>query len=821
MAAKKFIIDRVRAHLYDRNKIVFTGWFNPLEKEHGKLQAVQNGEQLPLEIERKKGIEIRQKHIGEPYEINEEVTGIIHLSEDWIKHGKINVFVETLGEREKLLSLSTKSVKKTLESVEYCIDSVKIIEDFLELQGWVLGERTVKLEIINKEKQLVAFESEQYFRKDLLSVFCELDTEQKAGFRLKIKLKETEETAKIKEAQQLTLIMRDAERESRYKINLKDDDGPKEVFLSLGRVERAYKYLQHNGVEATFKKIMRKIRKKEDFPYDEWRERYEVTAKELEEQRKVKFAKEPLFSIVIPLYRTNKNFLREMIESVRNQTYTNWQLCLADGSGKESPLTEILKEYAKADKRIKYQTLSENLGISGNTNAAIQMAEGDIIVLADHDDIMPANALYELAKAWNEDEEIDVIYSDEDKISMDGKKYFEPHFKSDFNIDLLCSMNYICHLFAFKKELLEKAGLFRQEFDGAQDYDFILRCCENAKKIHHIPKILYHWRCHLDSTASNPDSKRYAFEAGRRAVLEHYKRVGIPARVEQSEFYGLYRTFYEWDREPLVSILIPNKDHIEDLEKCLSSIRRGNYTNYEVIIIENNSTEEETFAYYKKIDSEQIHVVYYDGIFNFSSINNFGAAHAKGEYFLLLNNDTEMIGENCIRELLGPCMRPEVGAVGARLYYADDTIQHAGVVLGFGGIAGHTFIGKSRYDLGYFGRIVCAQDYSAVTAACMMTKRKAFEAVGGLSEELKVAFNDIDYCMKLRREGYLIVYNPYAELYHYESKSRGLEDTPDKVERFNGEIEMFNRKWEKELEKGDPYYNPNLTLDNSDFSLRK
>ena len=821
MAAKKFIIDRVRAHLYDRNKIVFTGWFNPLEKEHGKLQAVQNGEQLPLEIERKKGIEIRQKHIGEPYEINEEVTGIIHLPEDWIKHGKINVFVETLGEREKLLSLSTKSVKKTLESVEYCIDSVKIIEDFLELQGWVLGERTVKLEIINKEKQLVTFESEQYFRKDLLSVFCELDAEQKAGFRLKIKLKETEEAAKIREARQFTLIMRDAERESRYKINLKDDDGPKEAFLSVGRAERAYKYLQHNGVEATFKKIMRKIQKKEDFPYDEWQERYEVTVKELEEQRKVKFAKEPLFSIVIPLYMTNKNFLREMIESVRKQTYTNWQLCLADGSGKESPLTEILKEYAKSDKRIKYETLSENLGISGNTNAAIQMAEGDIIVLADHDDIMPANALYELAKAWNEDEEIDVIYSDEDKISMDGKKYFEPHFKSDFNIDLLCSMNYICHLFAFKKGLLEKTGLFRQEFDGAQDYDFILRCCENAKKIHHIPKILYHWRCHIDSTASNPDSKRYAFEAGRRAIEEHYKRVGIPARVEQSEFYGLYRTFYEWDREPLVSILIPNKDHIDDLEKCLSSIRRGNYTNYEVIIIENNSTEEETFAYYKKIDSEQIHVVYYDGIFNFSSINNFGAAHARGEYFLLLNNDTEMIGENCIRELLGPCMRQEVGAVGARLYYADDTIQHAGVVLGFGGIAGHTFIGKSRYDLGYFGRIVCAQDYSAVTAACMMTKRKAFETVGGLSEELRVAFNDIDYCMKLRKEGYLIVYNPYAELYHYESKSRGLEDTPDKVERFNGEIEMFNRKWEKELEKGDPYYNPNLTLDNSDFSLRK
>lgn len=822
MTVKKFIVDRIRTNLYDKDKIVFTGWFDPMEKQHGELVAEQGDKKLQLDIERKRGVEIRQKHIGEPYEINEEITGTIFLREDWKTQGNLKVFHVLDGKREKIFTLNVNQICRIKNSIEYCIDSVKIIDNHLEVIGWALGNRTVKMDILNQKKQPMQFEIEQYYRKDLLSTFYELNRDQNAGFRIKVNLSAKDEKAKKKEAQSLVMVMKDDVGESRYKINLGDDDkSPKEMMITGKRIKKAYKYLLHNGIEATIKKSVRRLRHENDFPYDEWRERYEITVDELQKQRKVRFEHEMVFSVVIPLYMTNKVFLKEMIDSICAQTYGNWELCLADGSGIDSPLTAVLEDYAKKDPRIKFCTLKENLGIAGNTNAALEIASGNVIVLADHDDIMPANALFELAKAWNEDSTIDVVYSDEDKISMDGKQYFDPHFKSDFNIDLLCSMNYICHLFAFRREMLDKTGFFRKEFDGAQDYDFILRCCENAKNIYHIPKVLYHWRCHLDSTASNPDSKRYAFDAGRRAVEEHYKRIGIPAKVEHSDFYGMYRTVYEWKEEPLVSILIPNKDHIDDLEKCLKSIKKSDYKNYEVIIIENNSTEETTFSYYKQIESEQVHIVYYKGEFNFSSINNYGASYAKGEYFLLLNNDTEMIHKNCIRELLGYCMRKEVGAVGARLYYSDDTIQHAGVVIGFGGIAGHTFIGKSRYDLGYFGRIVCAQDYSAVTAACMMTKREAFETVNGLSEDLRVAFNDIDYCLKLRKAGYLIVYNPYAELYHFESKSRGLEDTPDKVERFNGEIELFNQKWGKELEKGDPYYNPNLTLDNSDFSLRK
>ncbi len=466
------------------------------------------------------------------------------------------------------------------------------------------------------------------------------------------------------------------------------------------------------------------------------------------------------------------------------------------------------------------------LQIAENTNAAMKAATGDFIVFADHDDELTPDALFRCVKALNEDPELKVLYSDEDKMSMDGHKFFQPHFKPDFNIDLLCTVNYICHLFVVKKEIVDQIGMLKKEFDGAQDYDFVFRCVEAAgrEQIHHIPRILYHWRCHEDSTAENPESKMYAFDAGARAIKAHYDRIGVPVEIEKGEYLGLYRTKFLWEEKPLISIIIPNKDHIDDLKRCIDSIEeKATYRNYEYVIVENNSTEDETFAYYKELEASnpKAHVVYWDGIFNYSAINNFGAAHAKGDYLLLLNNDTEIISPDCLEQLLGYCMRPDVGAVGARLYYEDDTVQHAGVVVGFGGIAGHCFVQQKRDATGYCHRIICAQDYSAVTAACMMVKREAFDKVHGLSEEFQVAFNDIDFCLRLGKAGYLVVYNPYAELYHYESKSRGLEDTPEKVARFNREIASFEKHWPEILRDGDPYYNPNLTLESQDFSLKR
>ena len=595
--------------------------------------------------------------------------------------------------------------------------------------------------------------------------------------------------------------------------------------MNMETVHVAWDFLKENGLKALILKSKHKIQGiDDDYDYAEWWNLTKPSEEELEAQKKETFEYMPKFSIVIPVYKTPEKFLKEMLDSIVEQTYANWELCIADGSPAGESVENVLKKYAEKDSRIRYKVLGENLGISGNTNAALEMAEGDFVVLADHDDRLTPNALFECAKKLNENENCDVLYSDEDKLDMDGDELFDPHFKPDFNPDLLTSVNYICHLFVVKKELLDKVGGFRAEYDGAQDYDFIFRCTEQAKEIVHIPQVLYHWRCHQDSTASNPESKMYAFEAGSRAIMAHYERMGIPAeRVEKGVDYGIYHTTFKIKGEPLISIIIPNKDHSKDLDVCVRSIlEKSTYRNLEFIIVENNSTEPETFAYYKKMEEKHpsFHVVTWKEGFNYSAINNFGASFAKGEYLLLLNNDTELLEPDSIREMLGFCQREEVGIAGARLLYADDTIQHAGVVIGFGGIAGHTFIGLHKAENSYFHRAMCAQDYSAVTAACLMTKKSVFEAVGGLSTELAVAFNDIDYCMKVRALGKLVVYAPYATLYHYESKSRGLEDTPEKVARFNREVAIFIKKWPDIIKNGDPYYNPNLTLRKSNFALR-
>lgn len=803
----------MRFHLKEKEKLVFVGWFfDGSTKEHS-LAVYFDQEQLPLQLQINKGAEVRQKYIRSINEIEEEVVGIVTLPPNWKSGGRLRILSTFQGERTVAYTASAAKLQRLAGEVNYYVESCHRSDGEVTVTGWCMAEGEMRLVLLNAARQPISEKVEHYYRKDLLSVFPECSKENKPGFSL---------TARVEEADKgpFYLQMRNASQMSCIKLR-KWEEGTK-LQYAAEKAGDAVRYFRRNGIAATLYKIQGKLRRKEGNTYDNWRKKYTVTQEELTAQRQAVFAAPKKFSIVVPLYQTKPEYLCAMIDSVLAQTYPHWQLCMANGSPAE--LTTILEAYAAKDARICFTNLEENKGISENTNAALLLADGDFIVLADHDDLLPANALYEFAAAVEKEPEIDMLYSDEDKVDMRGKKYFEPHFKPDFNLDLLCSMNYICHLFAARRDVVERAGGFRAEYDGAQDLDFILRCSEQAGHIHHVPKILYHWRCHLHSTAANPESKLYAFEAGRRAIEAHYARLGIPARVENAQFYGMYRTRYMWKEEPLVSIIIPNKDHSEDLQKCLASIdEKSDYRNYEVVIVENNSTEQETFACYETLEAryENVRVVYYEGGFNYSKINNFGASAARGEYFLLLNNDVEMIDGTAIRELLGYCMREDVGVVGAKLLYPDDTIQHAGVVVGFGGTAGHAFIGKMRYDTGYFGRILCAQDYSAVTAACMMTKRSVYEAVGGLTEELAVAFNDIDYCLKVRSYGKLVVYNPYAELYHYESKSRGLEDSPEKVERFNGETEILLSYWRTLIESGDPYYNCNLTLDNSDFSLRR
>lgn len=511
-----------------------------------------------------------------------------------------------------------------------------------------------------------------------------------------------------------------------------------------------------------------------------------------------------------------------MIASVQKQTYGNWELCIVNASPQNERMKQVLEEYAAADERIRVKNLAENKGIAGNTNEALAMASGDFVCLLDHDDLLAPNALFEAARSLEADSSIDVLYTDEDKVETDGRTHFKPNLKPDFNLDLLRSNNYICHFFMVRRALAERAGGFDGAYEGAQDYDFILRCTDMAKNIHHIPEILYHWRTHAASTADNPISKMYAYEAGKRAIEAHLERRGQAAEVSLKKDLGFYRVKYPVQGKPLVSIIIPNKDETEALRLCIESIKKTVvYENYEIIIVENNSSSREIFAYYKELSEDaRIRIVRWKDAFNYSAINNYGVKYAKGEFLLFLNNDIEALETGWFEELLGNCQRPEVGITGAKLLYPDGTIQHAGTVIGIGGIAGHMFVGMPAERSGYLHKASLQMDYSAVTAACMMMKRSLFERLGGFEERLSVAFNDVDLCLRANEAGFLVVYDPYACLRHYESKSRGAEDSPEKVRRFQEEIEFMRTRWEKLLKAGDPYYNKNLSLSKWNYSLR-
>ena len=588
-------------------------------------------------------------------------------------------------------------------------------------------------------------------------------------------------------------------------------------------IKKGIRYLKHFG----FKEFMVRLQERmepEEVPYGPWYEQYKPTEKELEKQRSTRFSHNVKVSIVVPAYRTPEKFLREMIESVQNQTYGNWELCIANASPEDEQMAKVLKEYVDADKRILVKDLSENAGIAQNTNAALEMATGDFAALLDHDDLLAPNALYEVAKVLEQNPMIDVIYTDEDKVNTELTEHFQPHLKPDFNLDLLRSNNYICHFFLARRSIVEKTGGFRQEFNGAQDYDFIFRCIDDAKEVYHIPEILYHWRTHQASTADNPASKMYAFEAGKKAIEAHLAKCGQEAEVSLKKDLGFYRVKYPVKGDPLVSIIIPNKDQKDTLKKCIDSVlNKTAYKNYEIILVENNSTTDEIFAYYKELEKQDnIRVITWKSEkgFNYSAINNFGVRHAKGELLLFLNNDIEVMDESWLEEMIGNCQRPEVGITGVKLLYPDNTIQHAGTVIGIGGIAGHMFTDMPANRSGYMHKASLQMNYSAVTAACMMMKRKVFESLGGFEESLAVAFNDVDLCLRTVQAGYLVVYDPYVTMYHYESKSRGTEDSEEKIRRFQSEIEFMRTRWEDLLKKGDPYYNKNLSLSKWNYSLR-
>lgn len=549
-----------------------------------------------------------------------------------------------------------------------------------------------------------------------------------------------------------------------------------------------------------------------------------LSAGERKKEQKASFAAEVEFSLIVPLYNTPRKYLKAMIRSVLEQTYGKWELCLADGSDSEHANVErYCRRMSRKDARIRYRKLKKNLGISGNSNVGLSMSRGNYIGLLDHDDLLHPSALYEAMRVID-GEGAEFIYTDEAIFRETPKDVSVFQYKPNYSPDLLRSLNYICHFSVFSRELLNRVSDgFRQEYDGAQDYDLILRLTEKARKVVHIPRELYYWRNHEGSMASDVYAKPYALDSAKRAIEAHLERCGLVGEVTQSAVPSTFRIRYHITGTPLISIIIPNRDHTEDLRKCLESIRKKTtWEHWEAVIVENNSKEEKTFRYYQEITEQdsRIRVVEWKGDFNFSSICNYGVTYAEGEYVLLLNNDVEVITPEWLEEMLMFAQRRDVGAVGCLLYYPDNTIQHAGVVIGIGIAAGHAFRGFPRGAEGSTSRLTVAQNVSAVTGACMMIPKRIYAAVSGLDESFRVALNDVDFCLRIREQGYLIVFTPYAELYHYESRSRGLDRTGTNKQRFESEAASFREKWRELLAEGDPYYNVNLTLRREDFSIR-
>ncbi|MGL5153152.1 MAG: glycosyltransferase family 2 protein [Clostridium sp.] len=704
-----------------------------------------------------------------------------------------------------------------MHKISWCVDSGRKEDENLVIEGWAFCEEN-KVSISIEKCDNYNIESIE--RQDLFQKFNDNEALM-AGFKITLPY-----------INKCVLRLECNDEIVRHGINAKNlINGKKKnkigSIVSMINVNNAMKVINNikvYGVKQTFYKAKGKLRNtgifRDTVNYDEWFKKNKVSEEVLKTQREYKFEFEPKISIVVPTYNTKKEFLVEMIESVRNQSYTNWELCIADGASTLEETITTLKEYEE-DNRIKVSYLDKNLMISGNTNKALELVSGEYIGLFDHDDLLTEDALYEVVSVLNKCPNADFIYSDEDKVDETGSEYFDPHFKPDWSPDTLTSYNYITHFTVFAKALLEKSGNFNSEFDGSQDYDMFLRLTEKAENIVHIPKVLYHWRVHKNSTAGGIGQKKYAIDAAKKALNNHLDRVGFKGNVKDGLFAGSYKTEYNIIGNPKVSIIIPNKDQVDTLKKCINSIlKRSTYTNYEIVIAENNSTEEKTFAYYDEIQKHNnIKVVTWKSGFNYSAINNFAVNESTGEMIILLNNDIEIISNKWIEEMLMHAQRKEVGIVGAKLYYEDDTIQHAGVILGIGGVAGHSHKYFHRAEDGHVGRLKVIQNLSAVTAACLMVRRDVYNEVEGLDEEFKVAFNDVDFCMKVRDKGYNVIFTPYAEMYHYESKSRGSEDTPEKIERFNGEIARFEKKWGLWIR--DPYYNDNLTLEREDFGIKQ
>ena len=749
-----------------------------------------------------------------------KIPEIIKLAEE---HEKLQLALRAGDEKEIIWEATAAEVKDFCEEslIEYHIDEEQITqESILTVRGWVVNQlEPDEIFVQGTDGKVLECTITRQRRPDVEEAKGISEEEKRnLGFSITVNLENTND-------QNICICFRGKDVQKIYTVNVKkikrENTGlyQQMKLLSLKNRQKNQEYIKKNGIGRFIRYVRNSQLKDGDQDYEDWLKDHVAFRKELKRQRNAVFSYSPLISIVMVVTDTDEQRLKSVIDAYTEQTYGNWQLCLADAcEGEETG--EFLRKKYKKEPRLSYKKVTENNGISGNLNASLKLAMGEYVLFAGQEIIPEPDALFQMVKAITE-KKADMIYTDEDEISADGKHYSEPEFKPDFNLFRLRENNYIGQFWAIRKEILEQAGKFDPEYDGAQDYDMLLRCSEQAENIVHIPKILCHSMKAENLITEEQEKKNW--EAGRKALEEHYRRAEVSATAELADKKGWYRSHLTISGEPMISVIIPSKDHINDLELCISSIEeKTTWKNYEIIIVENNSVEKETFVYYETLKNRypNVRILTWKKEFNYSAINNFGVRHAKGDYLLFLNNDVKVINPDWLSEMLGVCQRPEVGAVGAKLIYPDNTIQHAGCVIGMGGIAGHMFVNMPAERTGYLHKASLLQDMSCVTAACMMMKKTVFLEAGGFTEELAVAFNDVDLCLKVRSHGHLIVYDPYVKLYHYESKSRGAEDSEEKVRRFQSEIEYIRSHWMEILKNGDPYYNKNLSLSKWNYSLK-
>lgn len=819
-----------RIDLRDNNRLIIqTGSCKNYMKDVKAVSYV-NGIETEVEIVENPHTPLLFVYKNAEPEFDSEYNLCVKLPDN-VKNVKIILTKDTYPSGAEEINISSTHIKYLRKHIDVNLIGAQADEKnkTIRVTGWAESAGEPKLRVYAGNKELEC-KVNFFHRADMVSRYTDGELRRDCGFELtmadtgvrSIKVM-SEENGRVGSVS--VVVSRPSTDKQKHQVRVAED-------RRNDYITRAKSYIAMYGMKRFVEKAAVKVAGKvigrtlKD-PTNEYYKKINPDAKRLDEQRNYKFAENYKFSILIPVYRPNVKYFSAMLDSIAAQTYTNWQVCLADGSGEGYMVENTVEDYVKryGTDKVKYVKLENNLGIAENTNAAMRMADGDFIVFGDHDDELHPTALFECMRELERHPEADFIYSDEDKIIEATGRHTEAHFKSDLNMELLRCNNYICHLSVVKRSLADRTGWLDTRYNGSQDHDYILRCVENAECVRHIPRILYHWRINDNSTAKSASTKTYANTAGVDAVTAHLKRIGLEGEVKNGVAPGFYDIRYKLAKEPLVSVIIPNKDHLDDLTRCIDSMENvNNYHNTEYIVVENNSVLDETFDGYKELEKkygDKFRLVKWDGIFNYSAINNFGARYAKGEYILLLNNDTSVIEPDSLRCMLAQCQRDEVGIVGAKLLYDDDTVQHAGIIMGYQGVAGHAFTGMGDEVYGYFARAVLSQELSAVTAACLLTKRKVFDEVGGLDESFEVAFNDIDYCMKVRAAGYKIIYDPHAKLHHYEYKSRGAEDTGKKQERFGGEIMHFIDKWRRALAAGDPYYNPNLELVGELYTIKK